>query len=182
MTKTMVHLATSNSELRKRALAALEKSDGKVILVPVDFSEHSEAALVRASEFAQMMQASLVVLHVVHDPGEMPGYYAKLIKKKRSMRMQDIAAEAFQDFIENVSEANPQLAALREADLLMVIGLPVTRILEVVKQLNPVMVVMGSQGRTGLKNLVMGSKAAQIVQLCPVPVTIVKKANEPKQK
>ena len=37
------------------------------------------------------------------------------------------------------------------------------------------MVVMGSQGRTGLKHLVIGSKAAQIVQLCPVPVTIVKK-------
>ena len=89
--------------------------------------------------------------------------------------MQDIAAEAFSEFINNITEARPELTDLQHAELLMVIGLPVTRILEVVEQLNPIMVVMGSQGRTGLRNLVIGSKAAQIVQLCPVPVTIVKK-------
>jgi nucleotide-binding universal stress UspA family protein len=173
-----VHLATSSEELSERARAALSKSGGKTILVPVDFSDHSEAALIQASEFAQTMPTSLMVLHVVHDPGEMPGYYAKLIKKKRSIRMQDIAAEAFQEFVTNVIEARPELTALRDAELLMVIGLPVTRILEVVEQLNPIMVVMGSQGRTGLKNLVIGSKAAQIVQLCPVPVTIVKNTRQ----
>jgi nucleotide-binding universal stress UspA family protein len=36
------------------------------------------------------------------------------------------------------------------------------------------MVVMGSQGRTGLKHLFLGSKAEQVVHLCPTPVTIVK--------
>ena len=170
-----VRLATSSAEVQECARAALKQSDGKTILVPVDFSDHSKAALLQACEFARLMSTSLMVLHVVHDPGEMPGYYAKLIKKKRSIRMQDIAAEAFQEFIEATIEAHPDCAVLKEAELLMVIGLPVSRILEVVEQLKPVMVVMGSQGRTGLKHLVIGSKAAQIVQLCPVPVTIVKK-------
>lgn len=179
MKTSKVHLATSSAELNKRAQAALGKSGGKTILVPVDFSEHSEAALVQASEYAQMMSTSLMVLHVVHDPGEMPGYYAKLIKKKRSIRMQDVAADVFQEFMTNAIEAHPDLTALQDAELLMVIGLPVTRILEVVEQLNPIMVVMGSQGRTGLKHLVIGSKATQIVQLCPVPVTIVKNARRP---
>jgi nucleotide-binding universal stress UspA family protein len=141
----------------------------------VDFSDHSQAALIQASEFATMMPATLVVLHVVHDPGEMPGYYSKLVKKKRATRMPDIAAEAFQEFMERTIEANPNFDPLLQAERLMVIGLPVTRILEVVEHLNPIMVVMGSQGRTGLQHLVIGSKAAQIVQLCPVPVTIVKK-------
>jgi len=36
------------------------------------------------------------------------------------------------------------------------------------------MVVMGSQGRTGLKHMMLGSKAEQVIKLCPVPVTIVK--------
>lgn len=170
-----VHLATSSTEVQECARTALKRSDGKTILVPVDFSDHSKAALIQACEFARLMSSSLMVLHVVHDPGEMPGYYAKLIKKKRSIRMQDIAAEAFQEFIVATIEAHPDCALLREAQLLMVIGLPVSRILEVVEQMKPVMVVMGSQGRTGLKHLVIGSKAAQIMQLCPVPVTIVKK-------
>lgn len=171
-----VQLATSSAELQDCAQSASDKSGNKIILVPVDFSDHSKAALIQACEFAQLMSTSLMVLHVVHDPGEMPGYYAKLIKKKRSIRMQDIAAEAFQEFIAASIESYPRCSLLQEAELLMVIGLPVTRILEVVNELQPAMVVMGSQGRTGLKHLVIGSKAAQIVQLCPVPVTIVKNA------
>ena len=173
-----MHLAKSSAEINERAQAALKKSGGKIILVPVDFSDHSEAALVQASEYAQMMPATLVVLHVVHDPGEMPGYYSKLVKKKRATRMQDIAADAFQEFMAATVEAYPESDALRDAERLMVIGLPVTRILEVVEHLDPIMVVMGSQGRTGLKHLVIGSKATQVVQLCPVPVTIVKKTND----
>jgi len=143
----------------------------------VDFSDHSEAALIQASEFTSLMQATLVVLHVVHDPGEMPGYYSKLVKKKRATRMPDVAAEAFEQFMANTIKAHPELLTLQQATRLMVIGLPVTRILEVVEHLDPLMVVMGSQGRTGLKHLVIGSKAAQVVQICPVPVTIVKKRN-----
>jgi len=169
-------LADSSTEVRKHAEAARLAADGGIILVPVDFSEHSEAALVQAAEYAQAMSGSLVVLHVVHDPGEMPGYYSKLIKKKRATRIQDMAAEAFDQFMDRVSDENRKFDSLNEADRLMVSGLPVTRILEVVEHLDPIMVVMGSQGRTGLKHLVIGSKAAQIVQLCPVPVTIVKKS------
>jgi len=175
MTNSKAVLALTSEEIREHAKAAHGQSDGDVILAPVDFSDHSEAALVQAARFAEMMPAALIVLHVVHDPGEMPGYYAKLIKKKRVTRIQDIAAEAFDEFMDRVTEENPGLDSLRDADRLMVTGLPVSRILELVDHVDPIMVVMGSQGRTGLKHLVIGSKAAQIVQLCPVPVTIVKK-------
>lgn len=178
MTKSTAILALTSKEIREHARAAHGQSDSDIILAPVDFSDHSEAALVQAARFAEMMPASLIVLHVVHDPGEMPGYYAKLIKKKRVTRIQDIAAEAFDVFMDRLTEENPGLDSLHEADRLMVTGLPVSRILEVVDYVEPIMVVMGSQGRTGLKNLVIGSKAAQIVQLCPVPVTIVKKPGD----
>ena len=178
MTNSVANMATTSADIRKHAEAAETKSDGGIILVPVDFSDHSAAALDKASEYAEAMSASLVVLHVVHDPGEMPGYYAKLVKKKRATRIQDMAAEAFDLFMDSALEENPQFSSLRDAGRLMVSGLPVTRILEVVEHLDPIMVVMGSQGRTGLKHLVIGSKAAQIVQLCPVPVTIVKKPED----
>ncbi len=179
MTKSKAVLANTSKEIREHAEAAHGQSDEGIILAPVDFSDHSEAALVQAASFAEMMPAKLIALHVVHDPGEMPGYYSKLIKKKRVARIQDIAAEAFDDFMGRVIEENPGLDSLRDADRLMVTGLPVTRILELVDYVDPIMVVMGSQGRTGLKHLVIGSKAAQIVQLCPVPVTIVKKSESP---
>jgi nucleotide-binding universal stress UspA family protein len=178
MTNSKAILATTSKEIREHAEAARGKAERDIILAPVDFSDHSEAALIQAAKFAEMMPATLIVLHVVHDPGEMPGYYSKLIKKKKVIRIQDIAAEAFDDFMDSVNGDYPDLVSLREADRLMVTGLPVTRILELVEYLEPIMVVMGSQGRTGLKHLVIGSKAAQIVQLCPVPVTIVKKQED----
>jgi len=174
MSTAPAFLAKTTADIAEFAKSARSKAAGRIILVPVDFSEHSAAALVHAAKLAEMLPAALIVLHVVHDPGEMPGYYSKLIKKKRFERIQDVAAEAFSEFVSEVAESSPDQPLLKDAGQLMVIGLPVTRILEVVRELDPVMVVMGSQGRTGLEHLVIGSKAAQIIQLCPVPVTIVK--------
>ncbi len=151
-----------------------EKSSKQPILVPVDFSIHSEAALIKACEMAECMKLPVVVLHVVHDPGDMPGYYAKISKKKSLVRIEDLAMEMFEDFLQEVKKRHPELRVLQKTKTMLVIGLPVTKILQVIEKLNASMVVMGSQGRTGLKHVLLGSKAEQIVRLSPVPVTIVK--------
>lgn len=144
------------------------------LLVPVDFSQHSEAALVWAGEMAACMDTELLLLHVVHDPGDAPGYYAVKGHKKQLRRMEDIAAEMLDQFQDGVARKHASLTKLQSAQKRLVVGLPVNRILEVVRKVQPSMVVMGSQGRTGLGHLLLGSKAEQVVQLCPVPVTIVK--------
>lgn len=174
MSPQKVRLATTSGEISKRAGAARERDGDRLVLVPVDFSAHSRAALLFACELANTLPATVMVLHVVHDPGDMPGYYSKLIKKKRVGRIQDTAAQVFQEFMEAVVESRPDLDCLQKAEPLMVVGLPVTRILEVIDAVEPFMVVVGSKGRTGLKHVLIGSKASQIVQLCPVPVTVVK--------
>ena len=172
-------LARSYEEIYGFAQSARSKADGRIILVPVDFSDHSAVALDFAATLAESLRAALIVLHVIHDPGEMPGYYSKLIEHKHLERIDDVAEQAFRDFMSRVIESRPDCLPLQEAVIFMVVGLPVTRILEVAGELDPVMVVMGSHGRTGLDNLIIGSKAAQIVQLCPFPVTIVKNREKP---
>lgn len=149
-------------------------SSKRGLLVAVDFSEHSRAALEFAAVQADCMGVPLHVLHVVHDPGEMPGYYLKMVKRKRLTRIEDMAGELLTRFLDEIRKRFPSNKALKEASTLLVVGLPVTRIIEVVKQLEPVQLVMGSQGRTGLKHLMLGSKAEQVLRLCPIPVTIVK--------
>ena len=150
-----------------------EKTSKHTIVVPVDFSDHSEAALVHASEIAECYKAKIIILHVVHDPAEMPGYYTKK-KKKVLSRMEDAAADMLKEFLEKVHKEHPEAKGLKKAESMLVMGLPVTRILQVVEKTEASLVIMGSQGRTGLKHILLGSKAEQIVQLCPVPVTIVK--------
>ena len=144
------------------------------ILVPVDFSAYSEAALLCAADLAEMIKQPLIVLHVVHDPGEAPGYYAVKGRKKQLHRLEDVAAEMLQEFMENVQKKHPGNMAIKTAQTELVIGLPVNRILEVAEKNHARMIVMGSQGRTGLAHVLLGSKAEQVVHLSPIPVTIVK--------
>lgn len=155
------------------------KKQNAAILVPVDFSPASEAAVVWAADIAASRKTHLVILHVVHDLGEAPGFYAVKGRKKQLQRMEDIAADMLDDFQKKLVENYPNLAEIKRAKLELVVGLPVPRILEFINMIHPEMVIMGSQGRTGLGYLMLGSKAEQMVRLSPVPVTVVKAPEEP---
>jgi nucleotide-binding universal stress UspA family protein len=174
MSSRLELIVESLDEIAGIAKSARGSANGEIILVPVDFSEHSENALNFAATIAESTRAALIVLHVIHDPAEMPGYYSKFIEQKNLENVDDAAEQAFRDFMSRTLAANPDCSPLHKASFFMVVGLPVARILEVADELSPMMVVMGSHGRTGINNLIIGSKAAQVVQLCPFPVTIVK--------
>ena len=155
------------------------KQSQRPILVPVDFSAHSRAALLKAGELAECSGQPLLVLHVIHDPANMPGYYGQVAKKKKLVRIEDLARETFEKFLRKIRRQNPAVKPLADAKTQMVLGLPVTRILEISEQSGASMIVMGSQGRTGLEHLMLGSKAEQVLHLSKIPVTIVKGEFEP---
>lgn len=155
-----------------------EEAQKAPILVPVDFSPCSKAALDLGIEFAAALRAPLVVLHVVHDPGEAPGYYQVKGRRKQLRRLEEVAGEMLAAFMGEAEERHPQQPLLKKAKSKLVVGLPVTRTLEVVQKIQPRLLVMGSAGRTGLSRLLLGSKAEQLVRLCPVPVVIVKSPGE----
>lgn len=144
------------------------------ILVAIDFSDYSTKALLHAAELAEALKRPLQVLHVIHDPGDAPGYYSPKKAKKQLQHMEERAAEMFSTFIHDTAHKHPKNRPLKKPNLILVSGLPVTRILEIEKRINPYMIVMGSQGRTGLAHLMLGSKAEQLVRLTECPITIVK--------
>jgi nucleotide-binding universal stress UspA family protein len=151
-----------------------EKTAKQPILVPVDFSPASERALFKAFELAEYLKVRVVVLHVVHDPVDMPGYYTAMVKKKKFARLQDAARVMLDEFIQTFRKRNNTKMRLKRTERLLVIGLPVTRILQVAEKIEACMVIMGSKGQTGLKHLMLGSVAERVVQLCPQPVMVVK--------
>ena len=144
------------------------------ILVPVDFSPYSEAAFACAIDMAETLGSPLTVLHVVHDLAEAPGYYAVKGRKNELQRLEDLAGEMLNDFIQQMQKKHPERHVLENATSMLVVGLPVTRILETAEKIDARMIIMGSQGRTGLSHVMLGSKAEQIVRLSPIPVLIVK--------
>jgi nucleotide-binding universal stress UspA family protein len=153
------------------------------LLVPVDFSTNSGLALAWATHTAACVEAPLVVLHVVHDPAEAPGYYLNAQVEQENggtqplRRLEDAAAMMMASFLERFDATHSDLPAVpRETRL--VSGIPTKRILEVADSIGARLIVMGSQGRTGLSRALLGSKAEQVVRLAQVPVTIVKPTND----
>jgi nucleotide-binding universal stress UspA family protein len=150
-----------------------------LLLVAVDFTIFSEEALLFAANLAECMDAKLLVLHVIHDPAEAPGFYAPKGKKKKYLSsMEDAANEMMDEFMKKMREAHPNFAPITKANQLLVIGTPVTRIIEIAKKKKAKMIFVGSHGRTGLSHLLVGSKAERVVQLSPIPVVVVKSSRQ----
>lgn len=155
--------------------------DARPILVPIDFSPYSDAALVNAMELAETMGAPLTVLHVVHDLAEAPGYYNVKGSKKQIRRLEDVARDMLDAFMQKMQKKYPKRAVLKKATPMLVVGLPVNRILEVAEKISARMIVIGSQGRTGLPRLMLGAKAEQVVRLSPISVLVVKTDKDAQQ-
>jgi nucleotide-binding universal stress UspA family protein len=153
-----------------------KKKDKDTLLVPVDFTSYSEEALLFASKLAGKLEAQLLVLHVIYDPAEAPGFYVKKIKKKKKFlrSMEEAANEMMDEFIEKMRQTHPDQTPIKEATPLLIVGTPATRIVEIAEKKKAGMIIIGSHGRTGLSRLLVGSKVQQVVKLSPVPVTVVK--------
>jgi len=152
-----------------------KKTDKDILLVAVDFSPYSEQALCFAGRLAEKLKAQLLVLHVIHDPAEAPGFYAQKGKNKKFLKsMEEAAEEMMEEFLEKMRQTYPDLVPIKKAKALLVVGTPVTRIVEVAEKKQVDMIIMGSHGRTGLAHLLVGSKVQRVVQLSPIPVTVVK--------
>lgn len=159
-----------------------KKKDKDRLLVPVDFTPFSEEALFFASELAEKLEAQLLVLHVIHDPLEAPGFYAQKGKKRKFLRsMEEAAEEMMDEFLIKIRKLHPDNTPIKKAIPILVVGIPVTRIVEIAEKKQAKMIIIGSHGRTGLSNLLLGSKAEQVVRLSPVPVTVVKSSREEKK-
>ena len=128
-----------------------------------------------AARTARSFKAPLVALHVVHDPASTPGYYRQAKKRGAHLRrIEETAGEMLSEFLARMGSKHPEL--LEDLETRLVVGLPITRILEVAGEVGAQMIVVGHRGRTGLTNMLLGSKAQKVVQLSPVPVTVVKDA------
>ena len=145
----------------------------KKILVPIDFSEGSVLAVNEGVMFARAFEASLVLLHVIHDPEESPGFYAaKKAGKTVFHNMEESARQMLQDFIDQHLEGFDDFKALT------VPGIPAARVLQTAKKRKADLIVMGTRGRGGVDRLVLGSVADKVVRGAACPVLVLREPRE----
>ncbi len=143
------------------------------ILVAVDFSMDSRAALVWALNYAALVCAPVIALHVIHDPAEAPGFYNKP-GHSALLPLEEVAIEKMETFMSGISELHPELENILLIDRKFVAGLPPGRIIEVAALEKAQLIVLGTRGRTGLSSLLLGSVAEQVLQRSDIPVVVVK--------
>lgn len=142
------------------------------ILVPVDYSENSKAAVAYAGYVAQRLGAALDVIHVwdrpsyvsdtvvVGKPGQPPRSLADMIRENAENEMNE--------FLQGC--AVPEGVAVTHH---LESGEPASTILKVAGKSGADLVVVGTHGRTGVRHLLLGSVAEKLVRLAPVPVLTV---------
>lgn len=137
----------------------------KKVLVPIDFSEQSENALITAANFARKFKFELVVLHMLELSNAVATntvtnqetfFYLKLTEKKLN------------EFLDKKYLKDLKIT-------------PIIKHYKIFSELNDLckeeeinLVFMGSQGATGLKELFIGSNAQKVIRNSDIPVLVVK--------
>lgn len=139
----------------------------KTIIVPVDFSEQSEYALKVAASLAKKHSSEILVLHMLElneaiissSEGYHPEQTVFLIK---------MAEKRLKGFLDQ-----PYLKGIKITPIIKhfkVFG----EVNDVAKKHNADLVVMGSHGADGLKEIFVGSNAEKVVRNSEIPVLVVK--------
>ena len=139
----------------------------KRILVPVDFSEHSEYALEVAAHFAAKNQAEILVLHML-------GLSEAFLTKDETQEVAEahyymkLAKKRFDEFLDK-----PYLKGLRIMQMVQNYKI-FSEINEVAEENEVDLIVMGSHGTGGISELFVGSNTEKVVRTSAVPVLVVK--------
>lgn len=139
----------------------------KKILVPVDFSDHSEYALEVAATLAKKHNLELVVLHMM-------GLSQAIISKENSKEVMEamyyikLAQNRFEDFLKQ-----PYLEGLKIETTVQNYK-EFHEIDSVAKEFNCGLIVMGSHGSSGLKEVFVGSNTEKVVRNSTTPVLVIK--------
>lgn len=142
------------------------------ILVPIDFSSPSDAALEYARTVAARFGASLYLLHIAEDP-----YRAFYSAEVYVPEVEGLREEILSDSVTRLKALLhttdvTNLHAVAEA----VIGTPASTIVEYAAGHGIDLIVMGTHGRGGMSHLLMGSVAERVVRTAPCPVLTVRRS------
>jgi nucleotide-binding universal stress UspA family protein len=134
------------------------------ILIPLGFSPDAGWVLDYAIEFVQRFQARLTLLHVVHLPPIADVNLASYIGEVEAGAQQEM-----ETYPKRVQEAGIS------ATIRIVHGAPFQEIIDITKDIQADLIIMGTHDRTGVPHLLLGSVAERVVRMAPCPVLVTRR-------
>jgi nucleotide-binding universal stress UspA family protein len=140
----------------------------RTILVPVDFSDYSEAALDYAVDLAVRLDAKLFLLNVIGIPAlGVPELGVAMTSTFIESMVRDNQAA-----IDKLADARRQKASI--AGALLRTGDARDVINQTADEVGADLIVMGTHGRRGVGRAPLGSVAESIVRTSPCPVLTIR--------
>ncbi len=141
------------------------------VLCPVDFSPTSDRAMEYAGDLARRFGADLTVLHVIYDPLEIT--CSHIPHPPLEQLREEMVRQAEQTLRDRVRH---RLASLPHVKTAVAAGPPFRQIIRYAREHGVDLIVMGTQGLSGLDRLIMGSTAERVVRTAPCPVVSIRAA------
>jgi universal stress protein A len=142
------------------------------ILVPIDFSEHSEKALEFSIELAKGLGARIELLHCypINPGGISP--YGIVLPENLDREIRDAASARMAEWREKAVDAG------LDVDVTLTPAFPSESISAIAEEHGSDLIVMGTRGLTGLRHVLLGSVAERTLRIAPCPVVTVKHESE----
>lgn len=135
------------------------------ILLATDGSEHAQHATEHAVHLAKLAGATLHIASVVETRTE---YDSAIIER-------EVVEESLRERAEEAIVAAEQAAARAgvESERWLLRGVPADELLTVIEEQDIDLVVLGEQGLSAFKTVLLGSTAEAVIHGTAVPVTVV---------
>ncbi|MBW1860394.1 MAG: universal stress protein [Deltaproteobacteria bacterium] len=140
----------------------------KTILFPIDLTQDSSKVLPYVLSASEKYNSTIYLLHVIQDVYQWaPGYVAQPSAGVLRKEAQECCKKDMEKFCEEQLQGYPYFQTS------VVLGNPVGEILKAIESQGIDLVIMGTHGRKGLKHVIFGSVAENVVKRSPVPVLTI---------
>ena len=139
----------------------------KKIIIPVDFSEHSEYALKTAAKLAKKHNAELLVLHMLEMSDIMLSASDGLQNQKAAFFLQ-VAEQKFEEFLKKEYLKDVKVTSIIKHFKVF------SEVNDVALKHDADLIVMGSHGSSGIAEFFVGSNTERVVRNANIPVLVVK--------
>ncbi len=143
----------------------------KKIIVPIDFSEQSENALKVAVSLAKKHTSEILVLHMLELNNTIITSEAN-IHPEQTVFFLKLAEKRIKEFLDKDYLADVEVTPIIKHFKVF------SEVNEVAKKHSADLIIMGSHGTDGLKELFIGSNAEKVVRNSEVPVLVIKKEHK----
>jgi len=139
----------------------------KKIIIPVDFSQHSEYALETAAELAKQHNAELIVMHML-ELSESIFSSSSSEKNEETAFMLMVANKRFESFLDKPYLEDIEVTPMIKHHKVL------KEVAEVAKNINADLIVIGSRGHSDYDGVFTGSNTEKVVRYSSIPVLVVK--------